>query len=108
MTSVGRKIGPDEVPDKLGLFHEIANGRDWTEAGFGPTDTIALCHDIRTYYEEAALELVDGPPPEGRAIEAWFFEQTEAGKTIMAARKAIKAQGGPHPVWFYMSPGQRR
>lgn len=107
VTSVGRMIGPGEVTTWLGHLHDIANGRDWSDFfAKGPT-TIAICHDIRTYYEEAALELVDGPTPTGRAAEAWYFEQTEAGKTVMAARAAIKEQGGPRPVWFYMSPGHR-
>ena len=66
-----------------------------------------MAHDIRTYYEEAALELVTGPPPEGRAAEAWFFESTEAGKTMLAARTAMKQQEAPFPFWFYMAPGHR-
>ena len=67
----------------------------------------AVCHDIRTYYEEAALELVTGPPPGGRAAEAWFFEETAAGRTILAARQVMKAQDAPFPFWFYMAPGHR-
>ena len=55
----------------------------------------------------AALELADGPPPAGRAMEAWFHDQTEAGKTVMAARAAIKDQDAPFPVWFYMAPAHR-
>ncbi len=89
------------------MFDAIAKGAPWKEAGIPGGNTTAICHDIRTYYEEAALELVDGPPPGGRAAEAWFFEQTEAGKTVLAARAAIKDQGAPHPVWFYMTPGHR-
>ena len=65
-------------------------------------------HDIRTYYEEAALELVDGPSPGGRAAEEWFYETTETGKVIMAARRAMEAAQAPFPVWFYMAPGQRK
>ena len=34
-------------------------------------------------------------------------EQTEAGKTVMAARAAAKDQEAPFPVWFYMSPAHR-
>ena len=107
VTSVGRVIEPDAVPNALAVFDAIANGAAWKEAGIPGGNTTAVCHDIRTYYEEAALELVDGPPPGGRAAEAWFFEQTEAGRTVLAARAAIKEQGAPHPVWFYMTPGHR-
>ena len=107
-SSVGRTIGADEVPATLGAFHEIANGASWDDVGLaaGP-GAIGRCHDIRTYYEEAALELVDGPPPEGRAAEAWFFDQTEAGKTILAARRSLKSQGARRGEWFYLAPGHR-
>jgi hypothetical protein len=106
-TSVGRVISADEVPAALGLLHSIANGTDWTTVDLPGGNTTALCHDIRTYYEEAALELVDGPTPGGRAIEDWFFEQTEAGATILAARAALRDAGAKFPVWFYMTPGHR-
>ena len=107
VTSVGRSIDPDGVPNALRILDDIANGASWKDAGIPGGNTTALCHDIRTYYEEAALELVDGPPPGGRAAEAWYFESTQAGRTVMAARAAIKEQGAPHPVWFYMAPGHR-
>jgi hypothetical protein len=61
--------------------------------------------DIRTYDGEAVRELVDGPAPGGRAIEAWYFERTEAGRTVLAARAAIRASAAPMPAWFYMTPG---
>jgi hypothetical protein len=107
VTGVGRAIDADGVPAALGVLHDIAEGLHWKTAPIPGRNTTALCHDIRTYYEEAALELVDGPAPGGRAAEAWFFEATEAGRTVLAARAAIKEQGAPHPVWFYMTPGHR-
>ncbi len=106
-TSVGRIIDADTIPRALAVLHEWAGGANWEEHPLPGTNTVAVCHDIRTYYEEAALELVTGPTPGGRAAEAWFFEQTEAGKTILAARQVMKAQGAPHPFWFYMAPGHR-
>lgn len=107
VTSVGRVIGADQVPDALGVLDAIANGEDWSTAGIPGGNTIAVCHDIRTYYEEAALELVDGPLPGGRALEDWFFDKTEAGATVLAARAAIRDSGAKFPIWFYMTPGQR-
>lgn len=107
VTSVGRSVTADGVPAALQILDDIANGASWKDAGIPGGNTTAVCHDIRTYYEEAALELVDGPPPQGRAAEAWYFESTEAGRTVMAARAVIKEQGAPHPVWFYMAPGHR-
>lgn len=112
VTSVGRSIDADGVPGALQILEDIIAGTPWREAGIPGSNTTALCHDIRTYYEEAALELVDAPildagAIDGRAAEAWFFESTEAGRTVQAARAAIKEQGAPQPVWFYMAPGHR-
>ena len=107
-TSVGAAITPEQVPDALGALHQIASGASpWTEVSIPGKNTIAVCNDVRTYYEEAAIELVDGPPPGGRAAEAWYFERTEAGKVVLAARAAMKEQGAPFPFWFYMAPGHR-
>ena len=106
-TSVGRGITADEVPAALAVFHEIANGQDWTTVEIPGGNLISVCHDIRTYYEEAALELLDGPAPGGRAMENWFFETTEAGATLLNARTAMREAGAKFPVWFYMAPGNR-
>jgi hypothetical protein len=106
VSSVGRVINADQVPHALGLLDQIARGADWTAVGL-PGNTIALGHDIRSYYEEAALELITESTPSGRAIESWFFEKTEAGATVLAARQAIKDAGAPRPLWFYMAPGHR-
>ena len=81
-----------------------SRARRWDEVPLPGVITIAVVHDIRAFYEEAALELVDGPPPGGRAAEAWFYEETEAGKTVMAARQALQDQDAPFPFWFYMAP----
>ncbi|GAC1530315.1 MAG: hypothetical protein NVS3B12_04700 [Acidimicrobiales bacterium] len=106
-TSVGRAIDADAVPAALDVLHEWAGGAPWKEVALPGKNTVAVCHDIRTYYEEAALELANGPSPDGRACEAWFFEQTEAGRTVLAARKALKENDAPFPFWFYMVPAHR-
>lgn len=105
VTSVGRGIGADDVPGALAAFHAIANGADWTTVDIPGGNTTAVCHDIRTYYEEAALELVDGATPGGRSLETWYFGSTEAGATVLAARAAMRDAGAKFPVWFYMTPG---
>ncbi len=107
VTSVGRVIDADTIPAALDLLHQWGEGASWSDNPLPGKNTVAVVHDIRTYYEEAALELVDGPPPGGRAAEAWFFETTEAGKTINAARLAMKEQEAPFPMWFYMAPAHR-
>ena len=107
VTSVGRVIDADGVPGALEVLQQLADGAGLKEVELPGQNTIAVVHDIRTYYEEAALELADGPPPGGRAAEAWFYEQTEAGKVVMAARGALSAAEVPFPIWYYMAPGHR-
>ena len=107
VSSIGRVLNADEVPSALGIIHGIANGDDWTQTPLAGPRLMQAVHDIRAYYEEAALELTNGPTPEGRQTEAWFFEATEAGKAILKARQVVKASGVPHPVWFYLAPGHR-
>ncbi len=107
VTGVGRAIDVGTIPAALGVFHQWAQGASWKEVPLPGKNTVAVGHDIRAYYEEAATQLVTGPAPGGRAAEAWFFETTEAGKTMMAARKALQEQEAPFPFWFYMAPAHR-
>ncbi len=103
-TEVGRSIAADEVPDALAALERVVAGEHWKEV-YGPRlDTLAVSHDIRAYYQEAALELADGPAPGARQAESWFFERTEAGKTLLAARDALKDQDAPGGIIFYMVP----
>jgi hypothetical protein len=108
VSNVGRAVDADGVPGALGVLQQIVDGADWQSVGIPENNTMAIGHDIRAYYEEAALELVDGPPPGGRQAEAWFYEKTEAGKLVLEARQVIKSQDAPQPAWFYMAPGHRK
>ncbi|MCP4225217.1 MAG: hypothetical protein GY773_17910 [Actinomycetia bacterium] len=106
-TAVGRAISADQVTEVLGVLHQWAEGAAWQETPLPGKNTTAVCHDVRAYYTEAALALATGPIPAARSVEAWFYEETEAGKTMLAARAALNDQGAPFPVWFYMAPGHR-
>jgi hypothetical protein len=106
-TSVGRVVEPDDVPNALRVLDAIAAGVPWDQAGIPGEDTIATVHDIRAYYEEAALALADGPPPGARQAETWFYESTEAGRAVRAAQHAMQSAGAPLAVWLYMGPGHR-
>ena len=107
VTEVGRAIGADQVTDALAVLHQWAQGAPWKETPLPGKITISVCHDIRAYYTEAALHLATGPAPGARSAEAWFFEETEAGKTMLAARAALRDQDAPFPFWFYMAPAHR-
>ena len=106
-TAVCRVIDADTVPEALATLHRWAEGEPWREVPLPGKNTVAVCHDIRAYYTEAALELATGPAPGGRAVDAWFHEETEAGRTVLAARAALKQQDAPFPFWFYMTPAHR-
>ena len=107
VSDVGKAVDAEGVPGALDVLQQIVDGTPWKTAGIPGGHTTALANDIRSYYEEAALELTDAPNPGGRQAEAWFFERTEAGKLILAVRKALAAQGAPQPVWFFMAPMHR-
>ena len=57
------------------------------------------------------------PPTQARALGVLasghfrmppgLFERTEGGRTMLAARAAMRDAGAKFPVWFYMTPGQR-
>lgn len=105
VTSVGRVLTPDDVPDALAALARIADGANWREAGLAG-DPVRVSHDIRAYYEEAAQQLVVAPADAGQA-EAWFYEQTAAGRTLLAARAQMQEQEAPFPLWFYMARATR-
>lgn len=107
ITAVGRAIDADTVADALGVLHSWAEGQPWQEIPLPGKNTIAVCHDIRSYYSEAALELAAGAAPGGRAFDAWFYSQTEAGKAMLAARASLREQEAPFPFWFYMVSADR-
>jgi len=104
-TSVGRIVGADGIAEAVAAMVKIAEGTAWNEAGL-PGDPIRSAHDIRSYYEELAVELAEGPPGPW-AAERWFYDVTEAGRAVIAARRAMKEAEAPFPLWFYMAPGSR-
>lgn len=103
-TSVGRVTDADGIPHLVGLLARISAGERWDEVGL-PGDPVACAHDVRAYYEEVAVELADRVV--GASAEAWFSERTEGGAVLLAARRVMKDQEAPFPVWFYMAAGVR-
>ncbi len=104
-TSVGRAVDADGMPGLVAALLRITEGTPWKEAGL-PGDPISCAHDLRSYYEEAALSLADAPPEPG-AAEAWFYETTAAGRTLLAARRSMREQKAPGPLWLYMARATR-
>ena len=105
-TSVGMKISAAEVPKALTRFAKISDGEHWEEVGFPPGSIYGTVHDIRSYYEELACELADGPIAPW-ATEQWFYDRTEAGKIILSARRAMRDKNAEHSIWFGLAPAGR-
>jgi D-proline reductase (dithiol) PrdB len=102
-TSVGLGVAPDRVEEAAAAFVRIADGTPWREAGL-PANPVACALDLRSYYEEAALALVDDVPGPG-AAEAWFYGTTATGTALHAARHRMREAGAPFPLWYYLVTG---
>ena len=110
-TSVGMQISVDEIPQALEKFIKIAEGEQWSEVGF-PNESIAeimygTVHDIRSYYEELACELADGPIGPWKT-EQWFYDDTKAGQTILQARRAMRDSEADSSLWFGLATAGRQ
>jgi hypothetical protein len=104
-TSVGRVIDADQIPETLEKFAKIAEGEPWDQQELGMV--MMVVHDIRAYYEELAFEIADGPIA-AYGAERWFYDETEAGKVLLGARRKMKEAEAPHWQWYYMSPATRQ
>jgi D-proline reductase (dithiol) PrdB len=104
LTSVGRVVDADGIPDLVGRLVRIAEGERWDAVDL-PGDPVSCAHDVRTYYEEAAVALADDVT--GGSAEVWFSEVTEAGRALLEARRRMKEQDAPFAFWFYMAAGVR-
>jgi len=103
-TSVGLAASPDQLHDVVVAFTAIAAGTPWRSAGL-PGNAVACALDLRTYYEEAALAIVDAAPGPG-AAEAWFYGATATGRVLRAARRALRDAEAPFPIWYYLTTGE--
>ena len=101
----GRTVQADEITTAIDAFIRVADGTPWKESGI-PGIPARVSHDIRGYYETAALALSDHAPS-AWAGTRWFLDHTEAGRVVMAARQAMADAGEAQPIWFYMAPGDR-
>jgi len=101
----GRVVDADNIADAIAAFVRVAEGTDWKNAGI-PGVPARVAQDIRGYYETAALGLAEHVPSAWSGTR-WFFDHTQTGALILAARAAMRDAGAKQPVWFYMAPGDR-
>jgi hypothetical protein len=102
-TFVSRLGGPERVPELIDVFVRVAEGVSLDECGLPATQIGPAALDVRAYYEEAAMALVDHVPAARRA-ESWFYTATETGAVLRQARAAIRAADGPRHAWFPIVP----
>ena len=102
---VGRVVDADGVPSAIEALIRVAEGTPWKDAGI-PGIPARVAQDVRGYYETAALGLADHAPA-AWASTRWFFDQTQTGRVLLAARASMRDAGVKQPVWFYMAPGDR-
>ena len=105
-TAMGRVGGPDQISDLVMRMVRLADGATVEEVGFDADSARGAAQDIRAYYEEAALALADHVPA-ARQVETWIYTQTETGKAIRAAAKALKTGGAEQSIWYYLLPGNQ-
>ncbi|MBT3530405.1 MAG: hypothetical protein HN477_05790 [Gammaproteobacteria bacterium] len=101
----GRAIGVDELEAAIEALVRVSEGTPWKQAGI-PGIPSRVAQDIRGYYETAALGLSDHIPAAWAGTN-WFFDETESGKLVLAARAVMRDAGEKRPIWFYMTPGDR-
>jgi len=101
-STVGKVISAEQVPDMLDLFKRIADGEGWKDVGL-PGDPTRIGADIKNFYEEASISLIDAPPS-ARSAETWFVKETQAGKVLQAARINMKEDGAKFYFWYYLLP----
>jgi hypothetical protein len=106
-TAVGRVAGPDAIGELIGRFVELAGGAGLEAAGFDASSARAAGQDVRAYYEEAALALLDHVPA-ARRVETWFYTGTETGRVVRAAAAALREAGEDHSIWYYLLPGTQQ
>ena len=102
-TNVKRLGGPDRVPELIASFVAIVEGAAWDSVGMEPAQLGQAALDIRAYYEEAALALVEHVPA-ARQAESWFYRSTMTGSVLRHAQAIIRAADAPRAAWFALVP----
>ena len=98
-----RLLDADAVPAAIESFVRVAEGVPWKEAGI-PGVPARVSHDIRGYYEMAAMEIVDHTPAAWTGYR-WFRDNTQTGAVIKAAQQAIRKSGVKNDaLWRFLLP----
>lgn len=107
-TQVGRLVDADDIPDAVALYAAVADGGEhWKSVAWPGKDLLTTLMDIRLYYEEAALALVDHVPA-ARQTDSWFYSQTEMGQLLGRFADVVGEQDPPFEGGAYLFPMNQR
>jgi len=104
-TNVGRTTDHDGIPDLVARFVALSEGASLEDAGLELSTLMHTASDVRAFYEEASLALLDHVPAAGQT-DVWFFQQTATGGVLRQAWRAVRDMGFPpeRREWFYFIP----
>ena len=102
-TNVSRLGGAERIAELVGVFVRIVDGAPWDQVGLDASQIGQAALDIRAYYEEAALALVDHVPG-ARQAEAWIYQTTQTGAILRQAQRIMREADAPRPAWFGLMP----
>lgn len=102
-TGVVRFGGADGLPAMVEALVRIEQGAPWQDSGLGAPELGQLAVELRTFYEEVALELA-GHTPAARQSESWLYRETEMGLLLRRVQAALKAAEAPRDAWFRFVP----
>jgi hypothetical protein len=105
-TAVGRLVAAEDISSLIVKFVALADGASLSDVGLDADTVKAAGQDVRAYYEEAGLALVDHVPA-ARRIETWFYKETQTGPMIRAAVKAMADAGVERNTWYYTMPSSQ-
>jgi len=97
-----RSVDADAILAAIEAFVSVAEGEPLKEAGI-PGVPMRVAHDIRGYYEMAAMEIA-GHTPAAWAGYRWFRDDTKTGELIKAVQNTIKASGASDANWRFLLP----
>jgi hypothetical protein len=103
-TQVGRVVEPEQIPDAVALFVAVADdGVHWKVPDWPGRDLLTTLMDIRLYYEEAAMALVDHVPAAHQS-DSWFYARTEMGALLRRFAARVATQDPPFKAAGFLIP----
>jgi hypothetical protein len=105
-TLVGRQASADGVPDLIATFVALSEGSTLDDVGWGEWEILGATHDVRAYYEEAAVQLADITG--ARQAESWYYSKTATGQLMHQVNALLAEAEASQLVTTYLVPMSQR